>query len=201
MRGLSGYIMEQKRLIICPLYLLTCILISLFFYPSYTYGVEAISVGMSLPQFVLEASDTIEAKQYLGVKNPKSFPISQISAKIILIEVFSFYCPICHKQAPIVNRIYKFIQQNPELSTDIKIIGIGAGNNQKEIEIYRAKYKTPFPLFSDPNFKIHKKIGEPRTPFTILVDNKGKVLLTHFGVVENAEEFFSKIKNIHKQIQ
>ncbi len=144
-------------------------------------------------------SDDAEARQYLELKNLSSFDISQIPAKLILIEVFSFYCPICHKQAPIANKLYKYIQQDPKLRKDIKMIAIGAGNTPKEIEVYKANFRVPFPLFSDADFQIHKKIGEPRTPFTILVTNKGKVLLTHQGVIEDLDEFIQKITKFHAQ--
>lgn len=191
--------MRQNRLFIHFLLVVVCILIVLSSYPYNTYGVTNITSQMSLPQFKLDVSEPAEVKQYLGLKNLKSFAISQIPAKLILIEIFSLYCPICHKQAPIANKLYKFIQQDPRLSKDIKMIGIGAGNNQKEVEVFKTKFRIPFPLFCDPNFDIHKKIGEPRTPFTILVTNKGKVLLTHSGVVEDVDQFLSLIRKFHEQ--
>ena len=174
------------------------ILVVLFSNPYRAYCVN-ISIGSSLSQFNLNVPDDLKVKQYLGLKNLKSFSISQISAKLILIEIYSFYCPICHKQAPIANKLFNFIQQDPELSKDIKMIGIGAGNNQREIEAYKSNFRVPFPLFSDVDFKIHKKIGEPRTPTTILVTNKGKVLLIHQGVMEDMDEFVRKIKKFHDQ--
>jgi len=174
------------------------ILVVLFSYPYCAYGVN-ISTGSTLSQFSLNVPDDSNVKRYLGLKNLKSFSISQISAKLILIEIFSFYCPICHKQAPVANKLFNFIQQDPELSKDIKVIGIGAGNNQKEIEAYKSNFRVQFPLFSDVDFNIHKKIGEPRTPTTILVTNKGKVLLTHQGVMEDMDEFVRKLKKIHAQ--
>jgi thiol-disulfide isomerase/thioredoxin len=191
--------MKQKRLSIRLLMLIICISMVLSSHPYHSYGATNITPQMSLPQFRLDVSDPAEIKQYLGLKNLKSFTISQIPSKLILIEIFSLYCPICHKQAPIANKLYKFIQQDPKLSKDIKMIGIGAGNNQKEIEAYKTKFRTPFPLFCDPDFNIHKKIGEPRTPFTILVTNKGKVLFTHSGIVEDLDQFLSLIRKFHEQ--
>jgi len=191
--------MRQSAFVMRSLSFIVCIVILLFYYPRYAHATASISSGSNLPQFKLNAPDDIEARQYLGLKDLKVFYISQLSAKLILIEVFSFYCPICHKQAPVANRLYKFIQQDPKLRKDIKMIAIGAGNSQKEIEVYKANFRVPFPLFSDLDFQIHKKIGEPRTPFTILVTNKGKVLLTHEGVIEDLDEFIQKINKFHAQ--
>lgn len=192
--------MRQNKLLRRFLFLFTFILVGLPLYRSYSYGIEVICAGKSLPQLTLNTPNSAEEKQYLGLKNLNSFTISQIPSKIILIEVFSFYCPICHKQAPIANKLYRLIQQNPELSKDIKMIGIGAGNNRKETEAYKTNFRVPFPLFCDPDFKIHKKFGEPRTPLTILTNRNGKVLLTHFGVIEDVDEFLSKINKFHKQL-
>jgi peroxiredoxin len=162
-------------------------------------GAEKVSPGSTLPHFALSAPDDPDVKQYLGLKNPGSFTLSQIPAKFLLIEFFSLYCPICHKQAPAANKIYKVIREDPALNKDIKILGIGTGNTQREVEAFKTNLRVPFPLFTDLDFKIHKKIGEPRTPFTILTTNRGKVLLIHSGVVEDIDEFIGRIKTIHKE--
>jgi len=175
------------------------LLAGLILFADISYGAEKVSPGATLPRFTLSSPDDPEIQQYLGLKNLKSFTLSQIPAKLILIEFFSLYCPICHKQAPAANKVYKVVRQDPALNKDIKMIGIGTGNNQREVEAFKTNLRVPFPLFADIDFKIHKKIGEPRTPFTILTTNKGKVLLIHSGVVEDTDEFIGKIKKIHEQ--
>jgi thiol-disulfide isomerase/thioredoxin len=160
---------------------------------------NALTNEKNLPQFTLNLNGDNSTQKYLGLKNNKSFSISSIQAKLILIEVFSLYCPICQKQAPIANKIYKYIEQNAELSKDIKMIGIGAGNNEREVGVFRETFRVPFPLFTDPKFVVHKKLGEPRTPTTILTTNNGKILSVHCGVIEDVEEFVKKIKYFHAQ--
>lgn len=175
------------------------LLAGLILFADSAYGAEKISPGTTLPAFTLSAPDDPETKQYLELKNLKSFTLSQIPAKFLLIEFFSLYCPICHKQAPAANKIHKVIRQDPALNKDIRMLGIGTGNNQREVEAFKTNLRVPFPLFTDLDFKIHKKIGEPRTPFTIFTTSKGKVLLIHSGVVEDTDEFIGKIKKIHEQ--
>lgn len=160
---------------------------------------KALTVEKSLPQFTLNLNGDSSTQKYLGLKNNQTFSISNVQAKLILIEVFSLYCPICQKQAPIANKIYKYIQQNSELSKDIKMIGIGAGNNQREVAVFKEAFRVPFPLFNDPDFVVHKKLGEPRTPATIITMKNGKILSIHYGIIENAEEFVQKLKYFHEQ--
>jgi len=170
-----------------------CLVFSIFLTETAS-GAEKVAVGTQLPNIKLNASDAPEAVSSLKQKNPKSFSVLQLGSKFILIEVFSLYCPICHKQAPSVNRIHKIIQQDPALSRDMKVIGIGAGNTLKEISVYKEKLHVTFPLFTDPDFTIHKQLGEPRTPFLILVSSKGRVLLTHSGEIKDFDEFLGMLK-------
>lgn len=171
-----------------------------FFFISFSFpadaalGGEKLTTGAQIPELILNPSGNPESINYLGLKNKKPFSVSRLPAKFILIEIFSLYCPVCHKQAPAVNRIHKIIQQDPALSKDIKMIGIGAGNTLKEIDVYKNKLHVMFPLFADHDFRIHKQLGEPRTPFLILVSSKGRVLLTHSGDIKDFDEFFSMLK-------
>ena len=82
-------------------------------------------------------------------------------------------------------KLYASIQKEPKLKGKVKMIGVAAGNNLKEVEIFKKTYKVPYPIFSDPKFDAHTAVGSPRTPFTIWVrrDAQGKsiVVSTHLG--------------------
>ena len=159
-----------------------------------------LSEGMTLPQFTLSEPLGKAEQTYLGLKDRKPFELSQVPAKLILIELFEVNCGICNEQAPLSNKLYNIIKNNEELSQDIKMIGIGAGNNVKQIGVYKKKKRVPFPLFTDRNFEIFKKVGRPGVPFHILVDQKGNVLLTELGLIESVEDFFREIVKIYEQL-
>ena len=112
-------------------------------------------------------------QSYLGLDAPgmtgnkKNFKVSEIKTKIVLVEIFSMYCPHCQKDAPNMNSLFKMIQQNEKYKNKIKIIGIGAGNSDFEVNFFRKNYNVEFPLFSDGDFSIHKRLGEVRTPYFI----------------------------------
>ena len=123
--------------------------------------------------FLLPAPDTAYHRQYLGLSTDKFFSLGQIRARVVIIEIFSMYCPVCQREAENINALFRLIQSDPGLKDKVKLIGIGAGNSAFEVDFFREKYSIEFPLFSDSDFSIHKKIGEVRTPHFFCLSLKG----------------------------
>jgi len=177
---------------------MVCLFLGLSGYPANgseeKVSTGSISVGMDLPQFKLDAPSSEKDKLYLGLKNSKDFSLSEIPAKLIVFEIFSVYCPHCKKNAGKLNKLYNLIQQDSELSQGIKMIGLSTGAPHDKTVKWKETLKVPFPLFSDPYTKIHKKFGQPPVPVTFVATNSGKVLYTHGGVIENEEDLFRFLK-------
>ena len=159
---------------------------------------ETITAGMKLPQITLDAPASEKDVKYLALKDSKPFSLSQIPARLIVLEILSVYCKHCPKQAPKLNRIYKLIQQDADLSHDIKMIGIAVGD-QRKVAKWKAKLHVPFPLFVDAKGAKWERLGKPGVPLTLLVTNNGKILSTHPGVTKDIDEFFRHIKKVFKQ--
>jgi len=150
--------------------------------------------GETMPSFSLAVPGNPVHRDYLGLsKGDNTFKIPEIKAAVIIIEVFSMYCPHCQRDAPNVNSLFNMIEGNPGLKGKIKLIGIGAGNSSFEVDIFRKKYSVPFPLFPDEDFAVHKRIGEVRTPYFIALkinrDGLHKVVYSKLGGLEKADQF------------
>ena len=60
------------------------------------------------------------------------------------------------------------------MSGNMKMIGIGTGNNNKEVAHFRKYYDVMFPLIADPDFKVHEALKKARTPLVILLDKRSR---------------------------
>lgn len=110
------------------------------------------------------------------------------------------YCPHCQKDAPRVNELYERIEGNPDLKGKIKLIGIGVGNTPFEVETFKKTYKIPFPLFSDRDYRLHKLLGEVRTPYFIVLkiygDGGHRIVHSQSGGFPGAEPFLELIQKV-----
>jgi thiol-disulfide isomerase/thioredoxin len=155
--------------------------------------------GGPLPDFSLPLPKETADKNYLNISGSffsGSFKIPQIRANVVILQVFSMYCPYCQKDAPHVNSLYKRIENDPALKGKIKLLGVGAGNSEYEVGLFKKKYNVLFPLFADGDFKVHKLLGEVRTPYFIGVkihpDGSHQVFYSKLGAIEESEEQFLK---------
>lgn len=96
-----------------------------------------------------------------------------------------------------MNALYGKIEADPALKGKVKLVGIGVGNSPYEVGVFKKKYNIPFPLFSDGDFKIHKLVGEVRTPYFIGVkiypDGTHRVFFSRLGVLGNVDQFLADI--------
>lgn len=158
-------------------------------------------IGGILPDMVLVKSKYLADHKYLGLSSGGNiFKINQIKSKVVIIEIFSMYCPYCQAEAPNINKLNQLIENNPAYKDKIKIIGIGAGNTPFEVGTFKRKYTIAFPLVPDDDFKLHKLLGETRTPYFIVVklngDNPPEVIYSKLGAIANIDLFLSQIAKL-----
>jgi len=122
------------------------------------------------PVFELPIPQNDAQKNYLGISGSGKFKITQIKSPVIIIEVFSTDCPHCRNATSSVNELYQAIQDRPDLKEKIKIIGL-ADNGAYEVDLFRARYKVPFPVFPEQESVISQKLGVNYIPKFIGVKN------------------------------
>jgi AhpC/TSA family len=184
--------MKSTRLILIVLLAIGFWSTSLATGPAWCAGIP--KKGHTLPQFELQAPVSEKAREYLGISQP-SFRLGDVPCRLLLVEVIGVYCPQCYRQAPLFNTLFNRIEKG-KLKGQVKMLAIAAGGNVTEIEYLYEQVQYNFPVTPDPQFEVHKLLGEPRTPFTLLVGPQGQVLHTHLGIVEDIDAFLKLINDL-----
>ncbi|MCG8637654.1 MAG: TlpA family protein disulfide reductase [Desulfobacterales bacterium] len=154
--------------------------------------------GDEFPELELVVPAPPFTLDYLGLGNEERFTLSDVKAELVLVEILSVYCATCQQQVPYYNQLYGMIEEDPRTRGKIKILGIAAGNGEREIANFREEYDVRFPVAEDPGFAMHKAVGGTRTPFTIYVRQDGKgeagrVVDTHLGPNRDVTDLFEKL--------
>ena len=149
---------------------------------------------------ILSRNDQI----YLGISRKAAFNFREITGDIIIVDVTNTYCFNCKKNIPILNEVYKTIQNHSTLKGKVKIVGIAIGNTIKEIESFKKEYKPLYPLIVDPDFTAHKALGRPRVPYILTIrSNKAGdriICKTHQGVFDSAVSVMNNINELMSQV-
>lgn len=150
-----------------------------------------------LPTLRLPTPTSAPHLNYLGVGPDETFALSEIKTKILIIEVFNFYCPHCQAEAPTINRLYQKIESDAKLKGQIKIIGIGIGNTPYEVSAFRKSYAIPFPLFADRSRVLSMHLEVRRTPTFIgwgyHPGGRIRPFLFAPGAIGNVEAFLERL--------
>ncbi|HOK07181.1 MAG TPA: TlpA disulfide reductase family protein [Syntrophales bacterium] len=129
-----------------------------------------------------------------------SFVLPKPRDGAVIIQIFSMYCPYCQRNAPTVNRLYEKILSDPRLRDKLRLVGIGVGNSPFEVDLFRNRYRVAFPLYPDGDYRVHKKLGEPRTPYFIVVkinpDGTHRIVYSRLGEIGDPEAFLNEVLNL-----
>ena len=158
-------------------------------------------VAELMPEITLPIPESAEHLTYLGLDSIESdkFSIADIDADIVLIELFSMYCPYCQEEAPLINELYVMMNGLPQSGPRVKIIGIGASNSEFEVAHFRDTYDVEFPLFPDQDLSIYKALSGAGTPgfVGLRMDPKGtsepQIVLRQSGGFHSKEEFLAEL--------
>ena len=170
----------------------------LFSLSNRVWPADLLPVGDGQPPLIsLPMPVNLDEKSYLGLSGKGYFRISQIKGKALILKVLNIYCPSCQSTATAMTEVYHLIQNDAELRDQIKIIDIFVGNSSNEVNFFKEAYRIPFPIFPDEDFKIHKALGEVRTPYFICTvkDKLGdhQTVHTHSGGFTEAEKFLESV--------
>ncbi|MGC8809065.1 MAG: TlpA family protein disulfide reductase, partial [bacterium] len=137
-------------------------------------------------------------QKFLGWGKKDTFSLKEIKGDLIVLEYLNKYCFSCQLQAPIMNQVFAKVTSDPRLKDRVKFLGVGAGNNQHEVESFRQEKKIPFPIVPDPKFLAYEAIGDPgATPFTLFIRKTEAGLIVaqvKVGLTKEPEKILNEIE-------
>lgn len=178
---------------------ITLITVFVLLLPSLGVSSDTKQLNEPLPAIEMPLPKSDFHLQYLGLANKSSdtFLLSEVDADILIIELFSMYCPYCQKEAPLVNELFEKMRERSKKGIVIKILGIGASNSQFEVDHFGETYNVPFPLFPDKDMSKYKKLSGAGTPGFIGCSlNGGKqsvIVLRNSGGFYDPDEFLDEV--------
>ncbi|HPC46945.1 MAG TPA: redoxin domain-containing protein [Deltaproteobacteria bacterium] len=154
--------------------------------------------GEVLETLVLSVPADAAERTYLGLgREAGRFALSDVASDIVIVEIFSMYCPHCQRHAPKANELFELIEADPKLKGRVKLIGVGVGNSAFEVKFFKKKYKIPFPLFDDAGSLVLGRLPGIRTPTFFALKKTGKGRISAFflekGPHDDPKAFLSRV--------
>jgi hypothetical protein len=158
---------------------------------------EADWPGAILQARLLPPADDPGALAALGVaKGSGPITLADIDGSVIIVEIFSMYCPFCQRHAPATNALYKAIQADPSTRAKVRLLGIGVGNTPYEVSFFKKKYGILFPLFDDGKSQVLNGLKGVRTPYYFCFRKNGsslQVFFTQAGAFDDPGAFLKTV--------
>ncbi len=177
-----------------PVMLLFLLCVSSYSLPA-SFAQNTPAEGDMFPDLKLPLPQKMEDREYLNV-DQGPFLLSQVDSEVLIVQIFSMYCPHCQKEAPNVNALYRAISASPGIKGRVKVLGIGAGNSSFEVNAFKDLYRIKFPLIPDSDFRLHKILGEVRTPYFFVLLKKPtalQVVYSREGGIEDPDSFLKLV--------
>ncbi len=174
---------------------------------SFAIAIEPASIPLSdgdaFPDITFNDKIDVAICAYLGIDKKPPLAFRELSGSFFVMEVFNVFCMRCPKNVPLLNSLYDLSEKDPQLRGKLKVIGIAAGNNRKELDIYARQYKVAFPSFADDLFSSHIALGKPRVPYTLFVKRSATgdnvVVSVHQGMFKPSASLIDMAKDIFLQ--
>ena len=131
---------------------------------------------------------------YLGFFSPQeSFQLIEIKARVLVVEVFQVKCSHCQNQTSDINDLYRLILKE-RLFHQVKIIGLGYGDDLFEVENFGRRYAIPYPLFADPRGSKVRVENIPVTFILELTPEGARVIYEFHGLLPDSEDLLKLIR-------
>jgi peroxiredoxin len=129
--------------------------------------VAAVTALLGVP---LRDTLTPEQRAYLGLGTPAPFAIGAVRGDLVVAEIFNASCYGCIMMAPVMDEVWRRVEERSDLKGRVRFVGIGVGNTLEQVRDFHDRYDTPFPMLADPEFAVFDALGTLEgTPYLMLL--------------------------------
>ena len=103
--------------------------------------------------------------------------LSQLKGKIIMLNVWTTWCPPCRKEMPTMEKLHRRFQ-----NSDFVLLAASQDVDGKSTVLpYLREGGYTFPVVLDVNGEIGRKYGVTGYPETFIIDRRGRIVHHHIG--------------------
>lgn len=152
--------------------------------------------------FFLEAAyaqSDLPTTQIKDLKSSKKVAFNEIfeTGKITVVNIWATWCVACKKE--IKNYSLKMPGWKKEVDFNYLTISIDEVRAEGVARSYAISQGWEFPSYIDVKADLKRSLSFQSCPYTIIVDQHGKIVYTHIGYEEGGENsIFEKVKEVAK---
>ena len=113
----------------------------------------------------------------LATLEGKTYALSAMSGKVVLLDVGASWCGPCNEAIPEVKIVYERFSR----IDDVVILGINDGENPRQVRKFLDEHQPPWPILLDPHQEVRKNYQIKGIPFFILIDKAGNWQYSYIG--------------------
>ena len=118
--------------------------------------------------------------------------------KVTMVSFWATWCIPCKQE--IKNIKTKLPEWQKESDFNYMTVSIDDSRGTAMVKTYAKSQGWTFPTYTDPNSDLKRSLNFQNVPFTIIVDQHGKVVYQHSGYEAGGEdELFERIKALNKK--
>ena len=160
---------------------------------------KVLAVGDAFPDCRVAVLNGDDDRQYLGLPDDaKWLELSELSARFVLIQLYNTLCSECVSETTMLTRFFKRLQADPVLKDQLKIIGLGVYDTNRDVVQFRKHYDVLYPLFSDRHGQIFECLGQASLPLAYLIrangDGTWNIEMIKRGYFEPDDKFLDTLR-------
>lgn len=146
------------------------------------------------------AQNDLPTTQIKDLKSGKKVTFNKVvePGKVTVINVWATWCASCKKE--IKNYVLKMPEWKKEVDFDYLTISIDEVRAEGVARGYAISQGWEFPCYIDVNADLKRSLNFQSCPYTLIIDQLGKVVYTHIGYEEGGEnDIFERVKQLTKK--